>query len=113
MRILHGADLHARWRWYDWIAARADRFDLVAIAGDLVDMIDDRNLEAHIREVSDRIRSMPGTLAICSGNHDVFLEQSVNPEVESPTCIQQLRRDRVSVDGDSFLLEHGRIEVVG
>jgi hypothetical protein len=56
---------------------------------------------------------MPGTLAICSGNHDVFLEQSVNPEVESPTCIQQLRRDRVSVDGDSFLLEHGRIEVVG
>lgn len=113
MRILHVADLHARWRWYDWLKLQAGRFDLVVVAGDLVDMLDDRTLGAQMREVSERIASFPGRVAICSGNHDAFLEQSADPNLKQPEWIQHLRSYHVIVDGDSVEVDGIRIEIAG
>ena len=112
MRILHVADLHARWDWYDWLARQSSEFDLVVIAGDLVDMLDDRTLPEQTRRVSGWVRAFPGKLLICSGNHDVFLEQSIDASVTSPRWIQDLASDRVVVDGASVQCGPLRFEVV-
>lgn len=111
MRVLHVADLHSQWHWYDWLMLQADRYDLVVVAGDLVDMLDDRTLHSQIDRVSAWVRSFHGRLAICSGNHDVFLEQVDDQALRMPHWIQELRSERVIVDGDSVVCDSLRIEV--
>lgn len=112
MRILHVADFHSQWHWYDWLGLQAQRFDLVVIAGDLVDMLDDRSLQSPTDRVTAWVRSFSGRLAVCSGNHDVFLEQIDGGAYQMPQWIQRLRSERVMVDGDSVVVDSLRIEVV-
>jgi DNA repair exonuclease SbcCD nuclease subunit len=71
MRILITADLHYREQWFR-LLSRAAEWDLVCIAGDLLDMFNDEPRIVQARTVSRWIRELAkvNRVAICSGNHD-------------------------------------------
>ena len=70
MRILHLADLHIDSEWFDWVADRATEYDLVVLAGDLLDMFSNVPLHDQARACSDWLLSLPVPTVVCSGNHD-------------------------------------------
>jgi calcineurin-like phosphoesterase family protein len=72
MKLLITADLHFRLHWFRWLIDQAPEFDLVCIAGDLLDMFKSatrleqaREIAVLVRELADRV-----PVAVCSGNHD-------------------------------------------
>ncbi|MDI1248815.1 MAG: metallophosphoesterase [Lacunisphaera sp.] len=100
-RILHTADLHGRIDWLRWLHRQAPEFDLVVIAGDLLDLRDDRRTKQKIDQISALLQSFPGPLAFCSGNHDPV--PSDHGE-EGPYWFRPLRRRNLWIDGDRFKL---------
>src|SRR5271165_6682560 len=69
MRILLTADLHFRTDWFHWLMEQALSYDLVCIAGDLLDMFNVESPKGQAREVSMLIRELADIVpvAICSG----------------------------------------------
>jgi hypothetical protein len=72
MKLILTADLHFRLHWFRWLIEEASNFDLVCIAGDLLDIFkfetrteQSREIAKLIRELADRVM-----VAVCSGNHD-------------------------------------------
>jgi predicted MPP superfamily phosphohydrolase len=72
MRLILTADLHYRLHWFRWLIEQAPDFDLVCIAGDLLDMFRSETRMEQAREVRSLIRELADRVpvAICSGNHD-------------------------------------------
>jgi hypothetical protein len=72
LKILLTADLHFRADWFRWLMEQASSYDLVCIAGDLLDMFNVESPKGQAREVSVLIRELADIVpvAICSGNHD-------------------------------------------
>src|SRR6056300_97007 len=73
MKILLTADLHYTLKQLDWLSATASRFDVVIVAGDLLDIVSIVDLETQIVVVMKYLRRMcPETqLVVSSGNHDL------------------------------------------
>jgi Icc-related predicted phosphoesterase len=59
MRLLLTADLHYRIHWFRWLIEEASNFDLVCIAGDLLDMFRFETRTEQSREIANlgRLRS--------------------------------------------------------
>ena len=72
MRILLLADLHARPDWLRWVAAQ--RADLTAIAGDLLDAFHPAGLLPQMMAFRKWTEGFPGVLVLSSGNHDANIE---------------------------------------
>ncbi len=72
MKLLLTADLHFRLHWFRWLIEQAPDFDLVCIAGDLLDMFKSETRMEQAREVRTLIRELADIVpvAVCSGNHD-------------------------------------------
>jgi Icc-related predicted phosphoesterase len=72
MQILITADLHYREHWFRWLITQAGDYDLICIAGDLLDMFSREPRMVQAMEVSRWIRELAklSRVAICSGNHD-------------------------------------------
>ena len=72
MRLLLTADLHYRLHWFCWLVEQAPDFDLIWIAGDLLDMFKAETRLEQAREVRSLIRVLADAVpvALCSGNHD-------------------------------------------
>jgi predicted MPP superfamily phosphohydrolase len=72
MKVLITADLHFRLHWFRWLIKRAPDFDLVCIAGDLLDMFNPETRLEQARQVRTLIRELTDIVpvAVCSGNHD-------------------------------------------
>jgi uncharacterized protein len=72
MKLLLTADLHFRIDWFRWLIEQAPRYDLVCIAGDLLDMFEVESTKEQAREVGRLIRELADIVpvAVCSGNHD-------------------------------------------
>jgi predicted MPP superfamily phosphohydrolase len=72
MKLLLTADLHYRIHWFRWLIEQAPDFDLVCIAGDLLDMFWTESRTEQAREIRTLIRKLADIVpvAICSGNHD-------------------------------------------
>lgn len=73
VKILLIADLHSRRHWYHWLVENAPQHDLVAVAGDLLDMFerDEGGQIDFLREQWFPAMVATGVpLAISSGNHD-------------------------------------------
>src|SRR5215472_1352870 len=72
MKIFITADLHYQEHWFRWFLGRAADWDLICIAGDLLDMFKADPRIAQAREVSRWICELAKRtcVAICSGNHD-------------------------------------------
>ena len=72
MRLLLTADLHFRLHWIRWLIEQAPDFDLICIAGDLLDMFKSETRIEQAREITRLIRELADLVpvAVCSGNHD-------------------------------------------
>jgi predicted MPP superfamily phosphohydrolase len=72
MKLLITADLHFRPHWFRWLIEQAPSFELVCIAGDLLDMFKSETRMEQAREVtrltSELAKIVP--VAVCSGSHD-------------------------------------------
>ena len=73
MRCLVVADLHYSLPQFDWVVNEADRFDLVILAGDHLDLsslVEGWAQTVVVRKYMELLRSKTHVL-ICSGNHDL------------------------------------------
>ena len=72
MRILITADLHYREQWYRWLLDLREDYDLICIAGDVLDMFKGEPRTVQAREATRWIRELAKVtrVALCSGNHD-------------------------------------------
>ena len=72
MNLLITADLHYRIHWFRWLIEEAPKYDLVCIAGDLLDMFKSETRMEQAREIARLIRELADIVpfAVCSGNHD-------------------------------------------
>lgn len=101
MKLLHVSDLHFRAPWFAWVAARAQDFDAVCVAGDLLDMFATHRagLRAQARFVIDWVRSFPGRLSLCSGNHDWWEAADATDTDARASWIDKLASPQVTVAG--------------
>ncbi len=88
--ILITADNHYNVAWLDWLTEQAPKYDLVLLAGDVLDMHlegwDSHQIPAFI-EWTKRFKATGTPLAICSGNHDLadtsFCGEILQPELSN------------------------------
>jgi Icc-related predicted phosphoesterase len=109
MRILHTSDFHGNLRWFHWLVKTAPGFDLVCLAGDLIDQhADGKSVAEQLAPIAASIRDFPVPIAICSGNHDQVGNNPYNLK-----WLERLRRPGVFVDGDVFLVQGWRVRCLG
>jgi uncharacterized protein len=77
MKLLLTADLHFRLHWFRWLIEQAPSYDLVCIAGDLLDMFRSETPLEQAREVRTLIQELAdlAPVAVCCGNHDNALDR--------------------------------------
>ncbi len=73
MRILLVSDLHYALPQLDWVVAAASDYDLVVVAGDLLDISSIVEPDAQIAVALEYLARMASKTAVaaCSGNHDL------------------------------------------
>src|ERR1700751_1524241 len=72
MKILITSDLHYRQHWFHWLIEKGANYDLICVAGDLLDMFKGKPQMEQAREVSRWIHELATItrVIVCSGNHD-------------------------------------------
>jgi Icc-related predicted phosphoesterase len=58
MKLLLTADFHFRTDWFRWLMEQAPSYDLICIAGDLLDMFSVESTKGQAREVGTLIREL-------------------------------------------------------
>ncbi len=102
MKCLLVSDLHYTLKQFDWVLAVADRFDVVVIAGDHLDISSLVDLEAQIvvtLKYFERIGAKTKIL-VSSGNHDLDAENAAGEKVAG--WMSRVRARGVIADGQSF-----------
>jgi len=105
MRVLLVSDLHYDLRKLDWVLAESTDFDLLVVAGDLLDIASGVPLDAQIAVVLEYLVRFAGhtTTVVCSGNHD--LDHRNEAGEKATAWIAEARAGGVAVDGDSATVE--------
>jgi Icc-related predicted phosphoesterase len=113
MRILLVADLHYALPHFDWIARAAADHDVVALAGDLLDIVSPVPIEAQIAALQATLRDLAGRtrLVVCSGNHDLNARSPAGEKTSD--WLAPLRDAGVTVDGDSLVTDGTVITSIG
>jgi Icc-related predicted phosphoesterase len=113
MRILLVADLHYALPHFDWIARVAGDHDVVALAGDLLDIVSPVPIEAQIAALQATLRDLAERtqLVVCSGNHDLNTRSPAGEKCSD--WLQALRDTGVTVDGDSSMTDDTVITSIG
>ncbi len=67
------SDLHYALRQFDWLLRAADDFDVVVLAGDLLDIASPVAPDAQIAVVTEYVARLSARteVVVCSGNHDL------------------------------------------
>jgi Icc-related predicted phosphoesterase len=104
MRILLLSDLHYVLRQLDWAVANADRYDVVVLAGDLLDISSTVAVDAQIVVVTNYVELLRQRtqVIVSSGNHDLS-GPDANGE-QAALWLHDLRRTGVATDGDSLTI---------
>jgi Icc-related predicted phosphoesterase len=78
MRILATADLHYALRQFDWVGGQLDHYDLLVLAGDLLDLASPVDLDVQEVVVRRYLRQFAAQrmLLTSSGNHDIHEVQA-------------------------------------
>ncbi len=99
MRILLVSDLHYRLQQLDWVTSVAADYDLVIVAGDLLDIASIVDPDAQIAVVLEYLGRIAArtTVVACSGNHD--LNASNEHGERSAQWLEPARDAGVYVDG--------------
>lgn len=111
MKILHCSDFHANDQWFRWLIKESPKYDLVCLAGDLLDLNIHRSFDGQIDKVLAYLRQIKVPLAICSGNHDSL--DSYDGRLVGAVWLHYLRGPKVWVDGDRFALGGHSFRVLG
>lgn len=102
MRILATADLHYALRQFDWVAEHLERYDLLLLAGDLLDLASPVDLDVQALVVRKYLRRFASRriLLTSSGNHDI---QNLLPSGErAATWMENLHAVDLKPDYKSF-----------
>lgn len=102
MKCLLVADLHYALKQYDWLVRAAPQFDVVVIAGDLLDLGSYVPRPAQIVVILKYLQRLKGLtrLVICSGNHD--LDALTAEGEKTARWFSEIRSLGIAADGDSF-----------
>lgn len=101
MRILVVSDLHYRLPHYDWLTKAADGVDVVALVGDLADVVSPVPIDVQavvLDEYLGRLSEKAVVLA-ASGNHDLDGPGEHGEQVSR--WLRRSSRDGIHVDGSS------------
>ncbi len=105
MKLLAVADLHYSLRQFDWVIDVAGDYDLVVLAGDMLDIASAVDPAAQIivmREILRKLRSKC-RLLVCSGNHDLDGDDSAGER--RARWLNTVRSLDIPVDGDTIHIE--------
>jgi Icc-related predicted phosphoesterase len=105
MRLLAVADLHYSLPQFDWVLEVAPDFDVVVLAGDLLELssiVDRRAQAVVIRKYFERLRAVT-RLVICSGNHDLDSPQESGEKVAK--WLAASPDDGIITDGESLQID--------
>ena len=105
MRLLLVSDLHYSLPQLDWVVRVAPSFDLVVVAGDLLDISSAVALDAQIVVVLQYLRRLrdAGRVAVSSGNHDLTGPDEHGEQ--SALWLREARAAGVTSDGDALSLD--------
>ena len=105
MRCLVTADLHYALPQLDWVTRVSPAFDLVVLAGDLLDIGSLVDLDAQIVVAQAYLRRLSGLtrVIVCSGNHD--LDRRGPDGEKTAGWIEEAGAEAVAVDGGSLEVE--------
>jgi Icc-related predicted phosphoesterase len=83
MKILLVADLHYSLKQYDWLKSVAGDFDVMVLAGDLLEIASSVDRRAQIVVVRAYLEELVGRtrVILCSGNHDLDGEDASGEQV--------------------------------
>jgi Icc-related predicted phosphoesterase len=72
MKILLTADLNCNSEWFRWVEEQASEYEIISIAGDLLDIFSKVAIENQLVLVMEFLRRLAQktSVAVCSGNHD-------------------------------------------
>jgi Icc-related predicted phosphoesterase len=104
MRWLMAADIHYSLPQLDWLVEAAPRYDLVILAGDLLDLSSLVDIDAQIVVAQAYLRRLAGVtrVIVSSGNHDL---DSRGPEGEKVAAwVAETAAEGISVDAGSLTL---------
>lgn len=102
MKMLVVADVHYALKQFDWLLGVAGDFDLVVLAGDLLELSSGVARRAQAVVVRTYLEELAGKtrVAVCSGNHDL---DATGPEGEQVAdWLGDLADIGVAADGTSF-----------
>ncbi len=105
MKCLITADLHYTLKQYDWVLRVAPDFDIVIIAGDLLDIastVDGRAQTVVVLNYLRRLKTMT-RLFVCSGNHDLNSHNAEGERVAK--WFAKIRSLGIAADGDCFEID--------
>lgn len=108
MRILAVSDLHYRLPHYDWLVRAADDVDVVAIVGDLADVVSPVpfTVQTVVLQKYLDLLAEKAVVLVTSGNHDLDGPGDHGEQVAA--WLQQVGNERVHVDGTSVDLDGTR-----
>ena len=99
MRLLLVSDLHYSMKQLDWVVAAAADYDLLVVAGDLLDIRSYVEPDAQILVVLEYLARMAArtTVVACSGNHDLNARNALGER--AAVWLDDARSAGVHVDG--------------
>lgn len=99
MRLLLVSDLHYSLRQLDWVVAAAGDYDLVVVAGDMLDIRSRVEPDAQIVVVLEYLARLAAktTVVACSGNHDLNARNELGER--AALWLESARDSGVFVDG--------------
>ena len=111
MRCLIVADIHYALKQFDWLMSVAGDYDLVVIAGDLLEVASIVDRHAQIVVVRTYLEDLAAAtrLAVCSGNHDLD-----GPDASGERVAHWLRDfagSGIAGDGDTIDLDGIRLSL--
>lgn len=100
MKCLLVSDLHYTLKQLDWVDRVGERFELVVIAGDHLDISSAVSLDAQVVVTLKYLRRLHDktTLLVSSGNHDLTARDAANEKVA--VWMSRVRQFGVPSDGD-------------
>lgn len=111
MKILAVSDLHFGLTQFDWVVHQAGNYDLVIIAGDLLDIAGHVDLDSQITIVVKYLRTISAKtrLLVCSGNHDG--DEKNDQQEYVARWLQRVRAAGMIVDGGGIDLPELHVSV--
>jgi Icc-related predicted phosphoesterase len=111
MKALIVADLHYNLRQFDWLLRVAGDYELVIVAGDLLDLAGHADLDTQIVVVTKYLARLGRLtrLIVCSGNHDADDRNGLDEAVVG--WFADVRAEGAHADGEHVALAPGMITI--